>query len=376
MHSWAAVSQELGGRSSKLCEGVADVAAGKPAIGREVLLRVIKDAPRSDAAYEAHEALLSFYGRTGQFRKAAREVRALLAIHPNEQDVLDTEPLFEALGRFPDMTVSDRTPVSFPASATNRTLVFPFTTNGQGGAFYLDTGANFSVISDAEARALDLTVVPVSSEMMAITGRTVPIYLTQMKELRIGSIRLRNVPFFVMPAAKPPFNGMPVRAQGLFGIQVAIAVQTVRLHSDGQLDLAFAGEPPADAPHLTFDGLMPVLHVAFQGKPIAFTFDTGAEHSTLNAVFARDFPDVVKLGAKKDYTDLGFGGAAQIRSIELPSWSIELDRKTATARAIPVLLEKTTDTSEWAAGNLGIDLLRQVEPFTIDFRNMQLMSRP
>jgi hypothetical protein len=284
--------------------------------------------------------------------------------------------LFEALGRFPDMTVSHRTPVSFPASASNGTLVFPFTTNGQGGAFYLDTGMSFSAISDAEARVLDLTVVPVSSEMMAITGRTVPIYLTEMKELRIGSIRLKNVPFFVMPAAKPPFNEMPVRTQGLFGIQVAIAVQTVRLHSDGQLDLAFAGEPPADAPHLTFDGLMPILHIAFQGKPIAFTFDTGAEHSTLNAVFARDFPDVVKRGAKKDYTDLGFGGAAQIRSIELPSWSIALDRKTATARAIPVLLEKTTDTSEWAAGNLGIDLLRQVEPFTIDFRNMRLMSRP
>jgi hypothetical protein len=41
-----------------------------------------------------------------------------------------------------------------------------------------------------------------------------------------------------------------------------------------------------------------------------------------------------------------------------------------------VLLEKTTDSSEWAAGNLGIDILRQVEPFTIDFRNMQLTVDP
>jgi|SRR6185437_5627930 hypothetical protein len=70
-HSWVAINQELTGKDSALCEGVANLAAGKPASGREILLQVIREAPRSDAAYEAHEALLSFYARAGQFRSAA-----------------------------------------------------------------------------------------------------------------------------------------------------------------------------------------------------------------------------------------------------------------------------------------------------------------
>jgi uncharacterized ferritin-like protein (DUF455 family) len=41
---------------------------------------------------------------------------------------------------------------------------------------------------------------------------------------------------------------------------------------------------------------------------------------------------------------------------------------------ISVLLEKTTDSSEWAAGNLGIDVLKKFEPFTIDFSNMWLAA--
>jgi len=74
------------------------------------------------------------------------------------------------------------------------------------------------------------------------------------------------------------------------------------------LDLAFADEPPPDAPHLTFAGMTPVLDIGFEGKQIPFTFDTGAQDSTLNPVFAQNFPDIVKPGVEKDYTDLGFGG--------------------------------------------------------------------
>jgi hypothetical protein len=41
-----------------------------------------------------------------------------------------------------------------------------------------------------------------------------------------------------------------------------------------------------------------------------------------------------------------------------------------------VMLEKGNDTTEWAFGNMGIDVLQKCKPFTIDFANMRLSTGP
>jgi len=370
-HDWAGIKQEAAGSSTLLCQGVANIALGRPALGRKILLRVIKSAPHSDSAFEAYGALLSLYERTGQVRKASREISLLLAIHADDKSALNDSSLFEVLARSPNMTVTHLRPVSFARAATQGSLNIPFTVNGKSATFYVDTGANLSVISDDEARALGLSIVPVSSTAQDIGGLNSPLQVTEIEELRIGPIRLRHVPFLVMPAAKPPFDNLPKENQGLLGIQVAIALQSIRLNSNGQLDLAFPNEDSASAPHLTFSDLMPTLHLSYHNKVVPFTLDTGAGHSMLSLTFARDFPEAVSVGVKTNHDVNGFGGTAHIDSVELPTWTIDLGGRTATMKSMPVLLRKTGDSSEWAVGNLGIDLFQQVTPFTIDFRNMQ-----
>jgi len=372
-HDWVGINQEAAGSSGLLCQGVADIALDRSTQGRRILLQVIKSAPRSDSAFEAHEALSTLYERTGQVRKAARETSSLLALHPGDKGLVNDRSVFAALARFPDMTVAHLRPVSFPRAATQGSLNIPFTVNGKSATFYVDTGCNLSVISDDEARALGLTIIPVSSTLQDIGGLTSPVQVTEIEELTIGPIRLRHVPFLVMPAAQSPFKELPKDSQGLFGIQVAIALQSIRLDANGQLDLAFPNERSAHAPHFTFSDLGSVLHLRYRARLVPFTFDTGAAHTMLYLAFARDFPETVSLGAKTNHDVRGFGGTAHIDSIVLPSWTIDLGGRTATIPSMPVLLEKTTDASEWAAGNLGIDMIQQVTPFTIDFRNMQLI---
>ncbi len=371
-HSLTAMKREAVGGSSLLCQGVADIALGRSDEGRRILLRVVKGAPRSDAAFEAHERLLGLYARLGRVHEASREISALLTIHPDDSDVGNDSSMFETFDRYPNMSLSHRHSTSFSNAETEGSLNIPFTVKGKAATFYLDTGANFSVISDAEARALGLKVATVSTKLQDSGGTTFPMNVTDVDELDIGTIRLRHVPFLVLPASSPPFNEMPLNNQGLLGIQVAMALQTIRLRADGHLDVAVPSLPKGDAEQITFDDMMPILHVTYRGRPIAFTFDTGAEHTNMDEPFAHEFPEAVALGVKKSHDMTGLGGTVKDRAIELPTWSVDLGSRTATLDAVPVLLQKTTGWSEWAAGNLGIDVLQKIKPFAIDFREMQL----
>jgi len=375
-HNLSELRKEAAGKSSLLCQGVAYVAMGRVGEGRRILLRVVAQAPHGNAAFEAHERLLGTFARMGQVREAAREISALLAIRPNDTDVLGDSSLYQTFGQYADMTIAHRQPVSFSPQQTEGTLNIPFTVNGGAATFYLDTGANFSVISDAEAHALGLTVTPVNTKTQDGGGSSIEFQIADVDQLAIGPILLRHVPFLVVSAANPPFNDLPMKSQGLLGIQVAIALQTVRLETDGRLNLALPSKEDAKAETLTFDDMFPVLHVTYRGKVLPFTFDTGGTKTILNPPFARDFPDVVAAGIKKDHATTGMGGTVTRRSIELPTWSVPLGTKTASIEKMSVMLEKGNDTTEWAFGNMGINVLQRCKPFTIDFANMRLSTGP
>jgi predicted aspartyl protease len=373
-HSLLAMKDEAAGKSSLLCKGVADLALGRLEEGQKILRQVIQQAPHSDIAFEGHERLLGFFARSGHMREASREVSALLTIRPTDSVVLSDSSFYEAVGHNPDMTVSSLGPVSFSAQLSGGSLNIPFTVKGKKASFFLDTGAEFSVISDTEANALGLTVIPVETKMQDSGGSMTSIKIADVEHLDIGPIHLKHVPFLVVPASNPPFNEMPRENQGLLGIQIAVALRTIRLERNGQLDLAFPSRPDAQAEQITFDDTMPVLHVTFKGSVIPFTFDTGAERTILNQPFARDFPDVVAQGIKKDHDMIGLGGTATLHAIELPTWRLTLGKETISIDNISVLLEKGNDYSKWAAGNLGINALNKCEPFTIDFTTMHLST--
>jgi Aspartyl protease len=375
-HSLLKLRKETTGRRSLLCQGVAYLAMGRIEEGRRILLDVVKQAPHGNAAFEAHERLLGYFTRMGQMREAAREVSALLDIRPNDTGVLDDSSLYKLFGQYSDMKVAHLQPVSFSPQQTEGTLNIPFTVNGGAATFYLDTGANFSVISDAEAHALGLTITPVNMKTQDGGGSSVEFQITNVDQLAVGPILLRHVPFLVVSADNPPFNDLPMKSQGLLGIQVAIALQTIRLERDGRLNLAFPSKEDAKAETLTFDDIFPVLHVTYRGKVLPFTFDTGGTKTILNSPFDRDFPEVVAAGIKKDHATTGMGGTVTRRSIELPTWSVTLGTKTISVEKMSVMLEKGNDTTEWAYGNMGIDVLQKCKPFTIDFTGMRLSTGP
>ncbi len=252
---------------------------------------------------------------------------------------------------------------------------FPVVANGKPALWFMDTGANISVMTDAEAAALGLVVHSVSTKMSDISGTMTSFQITEVEKMTIGRTQLRHVAFVVLPHTQPPFDDLPTEQQALLGIQVLRALRSIRIDKTQQVEIAGPVDTEAQSSPLVFYQNQPVTQMEFQGKRLIFTLDTGAVHTTLNPPFADLFRDVIALGEKKEHTLTGVGGSTTQHSTVIRSLRFTLAGKPVDLAPATVLLQKTTDPSTWAFGNLGYDLIRQTAPFTIDFRAMQFTAR-
>jgi hypothetical protein len=111
--------------------------------------------------------------------------------------------------------------------------------------------------------------------------------------------------------------------------------------------------------------------MSLNGRTLNYVFDTGADPTYLGPIFAAAYPDLMLAGVKKDRTLKGIGGSTNREAVVLPSARFTLGRVVELMPAT-VLLKATFPGGDWAAGNLGFDLISQTIPLTIDFRAMQL----
>src|SRR5208282_2514017 len=168
----------------------------------------------------------------------------------------------------------------------------PVSINGVPATYWFDTGADVSVLSESEAKRFGLRVMAVSIKLGGLTGAQTDSRVAVAGELSIGSIRLRNVAFLVLPDDQPPFNQSRPGEGGLVGIPVLLALQRFAWGADGR----FAIGPKASykrLPHtdLCFDGHHPVVWIQFENRKLTFTLDTGATKTDLYPPFAAAFPE-------------------------------------------------------------------------------------
>ncbi len=315
------------------------------------------------------------YFRAGQYREALKELDKRLRLRPNDKDLLNDRPLILAMSKEPDQTGRARH-TKLPKTAINDgNPHLPIRVNGQKGIWFMDTGANISVMSDAEAEALHLAVYPVETTMSDISGSKTSLKVALVPDLQIGKTHLKHVGFVVLPHTQPPFDDIPTEQQALVGIQVLRALGSIRVDQTGQVELGSRGDNDGKS-RMAFDDNTPIIEMATGGRNFAWTFDTGAVRTTLNQPFAAAFPELVAEGKQKEYELTGVGGSTQQHSVELTRVQFTLGGKDVVLAPATVLLGETTGTSKWAAGNLGYDLIRQTAPFTIDFRSMTFSTEP
>jgi predicted aspartyl protease len=373
-HHWFALRNlVMRGRISGFYRGAVECTFNRPKAAQEDLGAVIRNAPHSADAYEAHSLLAGLYLRSGQFREALAEVDAMLAERPGAEDAKNVKPLFSALSQFPDQRVVQKQISTVAMHIKDGNLFVPLKINGTGASYIVDTGFSTSAVSESEAVRLGLTIHDISTKTDTMTGAPVSIRVAVADRLDIGHIQLANIAFLVFPDRQPPFDELPAGERGILGIPVILALETIRWTSDATFTAGWKTRARGlEHANLCFESAFPVVQIGFRHSVLDFTVDTGAQNTDLYQAFANTFSDLVQSGKRESHKLTGVGGSANVDSVMLPLVTLRIGGHDLLLRPAHVLLENSSGTSGMFAGNLGMDLLNQAHTITLNFQSMTL----
>ncbi len=335
---------------------------------------VMESWPKSDRARDAHEALAYAYQRAGDYPKAAAEIDALSKLTPDAPDVRNALSFYSSLRNYPKLTVTSRQPSKIRYRIDDGNMFIPVTINGRQAEYMVDTGANFSLISESEAKRLGLTIHQVTAKGSNATGGEVTFRTAMAEQFELGDTHLRNVAFLVVDDSQQPFVDVPQQQRGIIGLPVFLVLQTIRWRPDGVFEVA----PEIDTatardPNLFMEGGEIFVQAEFASRKITLLLDTGATTTRLWPKFASDFPKSVAPYRKNQSTEIrGVGGKVRLESVEVPELRLRIGGAEVTLHPGQVLLKETIAANRWRHGSLGLDLLSGSQTVTMDFRSMVL----
>lgn len=335
---------------------------------------VLAVEPRSTTAKQIHHILAYAALREGRYERSLHEFDAVLAIDPNDRDAETTRPVIKALSKFPDQVVEGGGPDKVTVQMDGGRL--PLAINGRKAAYSFDTGANLSTISESEASRLGMDTIEVGSDALStdINGNKVLFRVALAKSLALGNIKLSNVVFLVSSNEQQPFVGMPPGQRGLIGLPVLRAFGSITWTRGGSFESDRS--PVAKnlaAATLCFDDMSLITEVRFEQNKLPFILDTGAETTYLWPKFAPLAAGLIRSSGRHEVlTVTGMGGAQKLESTLVPKIILQLGGKSVSLDPAHILRTQQREDSGWFYGNIGIDLVRQVQNVCIDFRRMTL----
>jgi hypothetical protein len=244
----------------------------------------------------------------------------------------------------------------------------PVSIHGKTVHWLLDTGANFPMMSETEARMLGVGIDEASASVADSAGGTAKMRTAVVNQLAIGGVQMRNVAFLILPDSQEPMSDWPRGERGVIGIQIATALQSIRWNRDGVFEVSSGSrQTTKDDNDLCFDDLNPVMLAHFEGKELDFDLDTGDQSgSQLWTRFANDFPTLVKeRGTEGKQEVKQVGGANERATIVLPEIPLRIGGLNTTLRPAQIFSKPVGD--DFHHGLIGMDLLSQAREVRIDF---------
>ena len=129
--------------------------------------------PRNPRTLPKRADCSSLYHRSAEFSRALAEIDALLSGDSDNDSLKSARGLFAALAQHSDQSVArrQRSTIRYRMNAGN--LFVPISIRGRAGSYIVDTGANFSVMSESEAKRLGLAIHEGGASVTDITGGTI-----------------------------------------------------------------------------------------------------------------------------------------------------------------------------------------------------------
>jgi predicted aspartyl protease len=337
----------------------------------EKFKKVLAAKPKGAEAEQIHRMLAAVALRQGQYRRSLQELDALLALNPNDSDARGSRPLIEALSHFPDQQVQGANTATIQLEEGR----LPVLINGQKASYFFDSGANLSVMSQSEAERFGMKIQEITSGARStdISGNKVSFRIAVAGSLALGDLELTNVAFLVSSNDQQPFVDMKPGQRGLIGLPVLLAFGSVTWNANSQFTANRSPASVKPSANICLDDLDLITLASFDHQALPFVLDTGAATTALWPKFADVAHEVIrKSGTSEHHTVEGMGGKQDFEVTSLPKVVLELGGKSVVLQPAHILKVQQRDTAKWYYGNLGIDLLKQAQSVTINFRTMML----
>jgi len=355
--------------SSPLAAASRATALNQNDAAEKLLRQIIRRAPRSPEAAEAHKLLSRIYIRTGRYKRATDNLDEWRRNFPDSADAQAERKDVDQLRGLPDQINGPRRTAVLKHDGD---LAIPLSVNGKECTFLLDTGAGVSLITQQAAERLGLEFHGAGGVIGDSSGKGFAAKTAVAKELTLGNMRLKNVSFFVVPDQEP-FTSAPVEHRGILGVPIQFAVGTWQWSKSGTIRVGEKIAPGGSQLNLVFYRNKTLVSAEIAGRSVFFTLDSGAIDTDLNSNFVESFGDVVASAQKTTRDITGVGGTSTFEALILPELKLSVADYPLTLRPAAVTVQRLGAIGgPCCVGNFGDDLLLQGEGFSLDLDNMSL----
>jgi tetratricopeptide (TPR) repeat protein len=296
------------------------------------------------------------------------------------QSLKDDYSTVKLLKNAPAQTISIDGPVRVPTHrSTIDSIDTELTVNGVTASWILDTGANISTVSASFARRLGLQPSTEQARTQGSTGAENRVRVAILPEMRLGAATVHNIVLLVLDDKNLDVTigpGKHYKIDAIVGYPVFQALGVLTFSTNGELAAGAAANHAGTGARLFMNKLTPLLECGVNGRPLLFSFDTGANGSEFSARYYREFPWALRSSERKPFAFGGAGGAKRINTYVLPEVILTIDGASAALKNVPVIPVPIEPDIDKVYGNLGRDLIAGFRSFTVDFANMRFSLGP
>lgn len=360
-----------GGPEARLLDGVLAAFAMDDA-GAIRLLAPLTEDGRVDASVS--QAAASTLGgvllRQGRYAEAAAAFDIALADHGLDEErrlgLQQSRAVGAALASTPAQRLAAYEAGSVPLGRDLAGLaIAEVEINGQTRGFVVDTGANLSVATESQARALGLRPVAGDVTVGSVTSSSAAANLAVADQVILGSLVFHDVVFLVMPDEALTFADGAYRIDGILGFPVLSSLERLSFEQAGNGErLAWARSGPAtDHRNLFVAGLTPHVYLELAGQTAVLALDTGANTTSLRQSAIERNPELLDRARRAGHAFGGAGGETRTQGWTLPSLDLVVNGVTVSLQDVSVVDEAIS--REGVLGRLGRDAL--AGGFVLDF---------
>ena len=360
-----------------LIRGSLASAFNHPQEAEQQLKRAIRLAKGYEQSNAARDKLVALYLRDGRTVEAVVQLKAILkrdpSPRPDTQNVLD---LFGPLAAAGDFSAHlPKGGVTLPCEVHPDGVWLSLAVNGKKVTWLLDTGFNFSGVSESEAHALGISIHDGGASVHDDAGGQARTKSGIVDKIVVGGIEFRKVPVLIYPDAQEPWRSWAQGRRGIAGLPLALAMQTISWTRDGTCQAGLQAAVGGTS-NLAFDDFNPVVQGVVDGRPIDLLLDTGNQAGTqLWTRFQVDFPEILNgagvTAGMEQVTQAGGSNARATANI------LEFHFEVGGFKALlkPGKLFGKPVGNDYQHGLLGMDVFSQAREVVIDFRTMTLVLR-